>query len=347
MKHQRILKIMKAIQKNPNATQLEIARAVGVSERSVNSAISELKEEGTLERIGRNKDGYWKVKLGYMQDLILRIIQESPHATRRIIARIAGVTEDRVERDISELKRKGILKRVGGENGYWEVESDYTQDREQGTEISSEVPWIPRINGRGIEECWGIKLDYMQSRVLGIIQRDPEIAQRDIAKIIGVNIRSVMKAISKLREKGILERIGGEDIGYWKVGLNYIQGQVLKAIQRNPNATQHDIAKIVGVGVKNVAKIMLELKEEGILRRIGGVRGFWGIKLDCTQNHNTRQGTKTEEGYKTEHGQILKSMQDNLGTIQALRNVQESLSTAIQQISSAMQQGIEKIAKIK
>lgn len=44
------------------ATQIEIAKAIGRSRRSVQNAIASLKEKGLLERKGAKKNGRWVVK---------------------------------------------------------------------------------------------------------------------------------------------------------------------------------------------------------------------------------------------------------------------------------------------
>ena len=54
--------IIEFIAKNPQATQKEIAQAVGKSERKVHSAMICLQEKGIIERAGSKKVGTWAVK---------------------------------------------------------------------------------------------------------------------------------------------------------------------------------------------------------------------------------------------------------------------------------------------
>jgi ATP-dependent DNA helicase RecG len=47
---------------NPDATQIETAKAINRSRRSVQEAFSSLKEKGLIEREGSKKTGRWIVK---------------------------------------------------------------------------------------------------------------------------------------------------------------------------------------------------------------------------------------------------------------------------------------------
>jgi ATP-dependent DNA helicase RecG len=54
--------ILKHLRDNPQATQIETAKAIGKSRRAVQDAIASLKENGLLEREGARKNGRWVVK---------------------------------------------------------------------------------------------------------------------------------------------------------------------------------------------------------------------------------------------------------------------------------------------
>jgi len=54
--------ILDYLRENPNATQVDVAKAVEKSRRSVQDAIAVLKEKGLLEREGARKNGRWIVK---------------------------------------------------------------------------------------------------------------------------------------------------------------------------------------------------------------------------------------------------------------------------------------------
>jgi ATP-dependent DNA helicase RecG len=54
--------VMEYLKDHPQATQLEISKAVGKSRRTIQKAISGLKKEGLVEREGARKNGRWIVK---------------------------------------------------------------------------------------------------------------------------------------------------------------------------------------------------------------------------------------------------------------------------------------------
>ena len=54
-------KVMLEINKTKKITMEMLAAKVGVSERYIEKIIKKLKEEKYLERIGSNKNGYWKI----------------------------------------------------------------------------------------------------------------------------------------------------------------------------------------------------------------------------------------------------------------------------------------------
>ena len=50
-----------------------------------------------------------------------------------------------------------------------------------------------------------------------LIVENPQISAKELADAIGISSRAVEKHLSKLKEKGILKRIGPAKGGYWKV----------------------------------------------------------------------------------------------------------------------------------
>jgi predicted HTH transcriptional regulator len=57
-----------------------------------------------------------------MKDDILRLLKENPRLTRAELATTLGKSEHTIKEHIAQLKKKGVLRRVGSDrNGYWEV----------------------------------------------------------------------------------------------------------------------------------------------------------------------------------------------------------------------------------
>lgn len=53
--------ILSEMRHNPNITKKELAVLIGISETAIDNNIKYLKQNGYIERIGPNKDGWWKV----------------------------------------------------------------------------------------------------------------------------------------------------------------------------------------------------------------------------------------------------------------------------------------------
>lgn len=54
--------ILEFLRKDKNITVAELSKISNKSVRTINRIISLLKSKGLIERIGSNKNGYWKVK---------------------------------------------------------------------------------------------------------------------------------------------------------------------------------------------------------------------------------------------------------------------------------------------
>ena len=54
-------------------------------------------------------------------------------------------------------------------------------------------------------------------KILGLIKQNPTISATEIAKLIGMSSRGVEKHIRRLREAGVLKRIGADKGGYWEI----------------------------------------------------------------------------------------------------------------------------------
>ncbi|HAO50247.1 MAG TPA: hypothetical protein DCR35_13665 [Runella sp.] len=54
-------------------------------------------------------------------------------------------------------------------------------------------------------------------KILALMRKIPEITIPALAKETGVTIRSVERAIEKLKKENKIERIGPDNGGYWKV----------------------------------------------------------------------------------------------------------------------------------
>ena len=56
------------------------------------------------------------------QRLIVKTIVENPNVSAKDLSDIIGISQRKIEENISKLKKKGLLKRIGSpRGGYWEI----------------------------------------------------------------------------------------------------------------------------------------------------------------------------------------------------------------------------------
>jgi len=61
------------------------------------------------------------------------------------------------------------------------------------------------------------KLSQKEVKILDFIKNDNEISRLRIANLLNISESSVYREIEKLKKKGILDRVGGNRGGYWKI----------------------------------------------------------------------------------------------------------------------------------
>ena len=70
--------------------------------------------------VGDNVGDVSETKLTERQQKILNLIKESPTITGKQMSEILSVSQRTIERDLSTLQKKGVLKREGKDNdGVW------------------------------------------------------------------------------------------------------------------------------------------------------------------------------------------------------------------------------------
>jgi len=61
------------------------------------------------------------------------------------------------------------------------------------------------------------KLSKNQHKIIDLIEQNPKVTGEKISKLIGIRADTVRDNISVLKTKGLLERIGPDKGGYWKI----------------------------------------------------------------------------------------------------------------------------------
>ncbi|MFA7326220.1 MAG: winged helix-turn-helix transcriptional regulator [Candidatus Kapaibacterium sp.] len=62
-----------------------------------------------------------------------------------------------------------------------------------------------------------MKLTKRQKEVLMLIVENPSIDHDTLAISLSINKSAIQKHIKMLKEKGVIERIGGKKLGYWEI----------------------------------------------------------------------------------------------------------------------------------
>ena len=60
-------------------------------------------------------------------------------------------------------------------------------------------------------------LSKSQKKIIKEIKNNPSITSEELSKIVGITADNIRVNISKLKTKGLLERIGPDKGGHWKV----------------------------------------------------------------------------------------------------------------------------------
>lgn len=78
-------------------------------------------EDSTQTSIQKAENSTQKTE-GSTQEQILNILREYPQTTRKELANIIGITEDGIKKQLANLKKEGMIERIGADNGgHWEV----------------------------------------------------------------------------------------------------------------------------------------------------------------------------------------------------------------------------------
>jgi ATP-dependent DNA helicase RecG len=121
-----------------------------------------------------------------------------------------------VENIINRLKNKGILVRRGTKRrGYWDV---ITYEKIDGTTLSVQEK-MPTITNDKLGNKLGGKLGNNERKIMQLINDNNRISTTTIAQAIPLSSTSVETIIKRLKEKGILRRIGSAKSGYWEISI--------------------------------------------------------------------------------------------------------------------------------
>lgn len=60
-------------------------------------------------------------------------------------------------------------------------------------------------------------LTKIEKNILDLILKNPQITQINIANELNTTAKTIQRGVATLKEKGIIERVGSNKKGYWKI----------------------------------------------------------------------------------------------------------------------------------
>ncbi len=76
--------------------------------------------------------------------------------------------------------------------------------------------WSEKVVRKSGQKKWS-ELSQRQVQILQIIEKNPKITRKMLSEEVGINPSVIQKHINKLKQKGLLKRIGPAKGGYWEI----------------------------------------------------------------------------------------------------------------------------------
>jgi predicted HTH transcriptional regulator len=108
--------------------------------------------------------------------------------------------------DIVETKLKAVLQLIRGEIKELIEAKDDTKIPVKENTTKSGQKKVVRKSG---QKRW--------SEVLNLIKENPSISRKELSEKLDINPSAIQKHIQKLKSEGLIERMGGDKGGYWKI----------------------------------------------------------------------------------------------------------------------------------
>ena len=164
------------------------------------------------------------------QQTIIEIIQINPKISTTTLARKLNVTRMTLYRDLAKLKTNGLIEK---KNRYWKV----TESNDTSKTSNSFLDRVPNkvtdeVTDRVTDEVTNKVTDRVTNKVtdrvtnkvtdnqrtiLDLIKNNKNISTNEISIIIGISKRKILQNISKLKEMKLIERVGNNKNGHWKI----------------------------------------------------------------------------------------------------------------------------------
>ena len=115
-----------------------------------------------------------------------------------------------------------------------EVENEPEKDLRNLKDLENE-PEKDLRNPKDLEKNIEEYLTENQKQILEAIEINIFITQQELSSIVGINEKNIRNNIDKLKSKGLLERIGPNKGGYWKIKREYSSSKEWKTLTETKN----------------------------------------------------------------------------------------------------------------
>jgi ATP-dependent DNA helicase RecG len=157
-------------------------------------------------------------ELGDNEELILSIISSNHTITIQMLSKLTKISSTGVENIIIRLKNKGVLIRRGTKkSGYWEITGRDTINNNDFSVNEISAVFSNNKSGARLGRKLGDELGDQEREIMRLIFDNNRISTTMIAETINLSATSVGNIIRKLKDKGMLERMGTARNGYWQI----------------------------------------------------------------------------------------------------------------------------------
>lgn len=127
---------------------------------------------------------------------------------------LTGEKAELAEKSLEELEKTGILIRKGKtlEATYYVLNKEYLGSAEN--EMS---PNVPKKSEKMSPNVPKDSLTEREKRIVELILENKDVTTKKIAEELKVTEKTIKRDISDLKDKLIIERVGGKNGGYWKI----------------------------------------------------------------------------------------------------------------------------------
>ncbi len=114
---------------------------------------------------------------------------------------------------------RGIEKVIKASKAYNGIVPIFTWDNGLNVEFKSRYPKQKdeKLGEKDLEKDLEKSLNESQRKIIQNMRKNPKITQVELSKIVGINEKNIRNNIKKLKDMGVLQRVGGAKGGHWLI----------------------------------------------------------------------------------------------------------------------------------